>query len=57
MTTSEKKICCICQNEIDGKYGHNAEPVKSGRCCSPCNHTIVLPTRLKQFFQTKGKQK
>lgn len=37
--------CCICGGPL-GKYGNNAEPVKSGRCCDKCNYEVVLPTRL-----------
>ncbi len=43
--------CVICSNEIEvnsvWSEGHNAEPVKSGRCCGLCNETIVIPERLK----------
>ena len=49
--------CCICRNEIDRQYtvdgillwdkGHNAHPVKEGRCCTLCNSTVVVPTRIK----------
>jgi hypothetical protein len=49
--------CIICGNLIDElrhpisgevvwDQGHNAEPVKDGRCCSHCNNTVVLPQRL-----------
>ena len=50
--------CCICKKEIEKQYtpkgkiywdqGHNAEPVKIGRCCNNCNKTVVIPARLKQ---------
>lgn len=36
--------CSICGNIIEG-YGHNPEPVNSGRCCDKCNSDVVLPTR------------
>ena len=49
-------ICCICSEEIgdmindDGEVywstGHNASPVKAGRCCTTCNIRIVIPERL-----------
>jgi hypothetical protein len=44
-------ICSICRGPIpvehgSWKYGHNAEPVNDGRCCSDCNHNVVIPTRL-----------
>ena len=55
--------CCICHGKIEthihpstGKpywtQGHNAVPVKDGRCCDNCNQFVVLPTRLKhiEFF-------
>jgi hypothetical protein len=42
--------CCICNKEIDKQgawtQGHNAMPVKDGRCCSSCNSDIVIPERL-----------
>jgi hypothetical protein len=27
-------------------HGHNALPVKDGRCCTQCNESKVLPARL-----------
>ena len=52
---STDKVCCICNGPIDphttpeGKvywtHGHNALPVKDGRCCTACN-SIVLSARL-----------
>ena len=49
-------ICCICEKDIDHqrnldgevfwKTGHNASPVKTGRCCTHCNIRIVIPERL-----------
>jgi transcriptional regulator NrdR family protein len=42
--------CVICTLQIDkvGDWtkGHNAEPVKTGRCCSRCNDMKVIPMRL-----------
>lgn len=53
------KKCCLCGNDIDfqrdekGKIfwtdGHNAEPLKDGRCCSVCNETKVIPERIKHM--------
>ena len=40
--------CCICNNEIEG-YPNNAEPIKSGQCCTNCNLEIVIPNRLKHM--------
>lgn len=54
--TIEIKECDICGKPIDihykedgtpyWAYGHNAEPVVSGRCCDNCQATVVLPMRL-----------
>ena len=40
--------CVICGKRMSG-MGHNAEPLKSGRCCSKCNEKEVLPYRLANF--------
>ena len=50
------KDCVICGEGIDVQLhgwadGHNAEPVKDGRCCSSCNSTVVIPARLKQRME------
>lgn len=42
--------CVICKGEITG-HGHNAEPVKNGRCCDLCNSIEVIPARLNQSAQ------
>ena len=54
-------ICCICDKEIehmkteDGevywKIGHNARPVKAGRCCTKCNIKVVIPERLEGILE------
>jgi hypothetical protein len=52
--------CSICENEIDvvkhpitnkvlWDEGHNAQPAKSGRCCTRCNDDVVIPMRLKKM--------
>ncbi len=51
-----RKECVICKGEIEaqktpeGKVfwdkGHNAMPVVEGRCCTSCNHSVVIPARL-----------
>tara|TARA_R110000824_G_scaffold288198_1_gene476167 strand:- start:496 stop:714 length:219 start_codon:yes stop_codon:yes gene_type:complete len=57
MTEVNEKMCSICDNPINkmidtvsGKVywidGHNAEPINSGRCCSTCNDTYVIPARI-----------
>ena len=39
-------LCCLCGEELDDPYGHNALPVADGRCCVVCNDTEVIPARL-----------
>ena len=50
--------CCLCKKDIDiqvffngntWKEGHNAQPLKDGRCCSNCNSTKVIPARLNRL--------
>lgn len=48
------KLCSICGKEIDIQQngwtgGHNAQPINSGRCCTNCNNTIVLPRRIRDI--------
>ena len=43
--------CSICTSEIDVQSngyegGHNALPLSSGRCCTKCNDTEVIPMRM-----------
>ena len=43
--------CSICTSEIDVQAngyegGHNALPLSSGRCCTKCNDTEVIPMRM-----------
>ena len=50
--------CVICKAKImpdpDGwDGGHNAEPVKVGKCCGGCNEAVVVPMRLRQFQARK----
>ncbi len=48
-----ERTCVICEKVYykDGKEfnsrGHNAQPVKEGRCCDDCNYTVVIPARLR----------
>ena len=44
--------CVFCDVEMNSIHDtHNPEPVKeSGRCCSHCNTTVVIPARLRQIF-------
>jgi len=65
-TRSKRKIypliCSICGNEVDIQFGtwrdgHNAEPVNSGRCCSSCNDTVVLPARIARIYASDKEHK
>jgi hypothetical protein len=43
--------CCLCKKEIPVEAngyaeGHNAEPLRKGRCCNECNLAIIIPLRL-----------
>ena len=44
--------CVICGVEMNSIHEtHNPQPVTNGsedRCCSHCNQTVVIPTRLGQ---------
>ena len=51
-TYLKKLICAICKNRItDDPFGHNAEPVKKGKCCGRCNNMTVIPTRLNNLLK------
>jgi len=43
-----KLICVVYGKKIDDKYGHNPKPVNdTGRCCTKCNKSVVIPARTK----------
>lgn len=61
LTGKEIHTCVICKGDIDHHIdyetgecywiiGHNAAPVKDGRCCDTCNATAVMTARLKPMF-------
>lgn len=42
----QESRCVLCGDQIEG-YGHNPQPVaQKGRCCTFCNDTKVIPTRI-----------
>ena len=45
--------CSICKDDIRDKFGHNAEPINNGRCCTMCNMTFVVPRRIKLQFESE----
>ena len=52
--------CCLCNNPIDVEHhtgwagGHNAQPIKDGRCCSDCNDVVVIPFRFADIGESLG---
>ena len=36
-----KNICVVCKEGYNG-HGHNALPLKKGRCCDMCNNFVIL---------------
>ena len=38
-----------CKDDIINEFGHNAEPINSGRCCDTCNLMVVVPRRIKEM--------
>ena len=42
----KKWKCVLCSRTCTG-FGHNAEPVAKGKCCTICNDVKVLPYRLR----------
>jgi hypothetical protein len=48
-----KGRCVICEGKIPvehgWKEGHNAQPVRNGRCCGRCNIEVVVPMRMRRM--------
>ena len=49
-------ICSICGKGYEG-YGNNAQPINNGRCCESCNATVVIPRRIQEYQNRKGKNR
>jgi hypothetical protein len=47
--------CCLCKFYFAG-YGHNARPVKDGRCCEGCNFDHVIPERMRWVMEEWDKE-
>lgn len=53
---ARKTRCCICDlpimpEKISGwRFGHNAQPVRNGRCCAACNDMYVIPERIRRLY-------
>jgi|TARA_R110002012_G_scaffold139587_1_gene296975 hypothetical protein len=60
MSEAKDKKCVICTGDLDVKktpegkvywdQGENAEPYATGRCCSRCNDTFVIPARMEAIY-------
>lgn len=64
MKTKQKGfICCLCGERKMGwgdkkQYGNNPSPIKHrGECCEDCNNSIVIPRRIKDFFESQKQLK
>lgn len=51
---AKTKRCSICGNDLDDRFGHNAQPINDGRCCDTCNATVVIPRRLRDIGFTES---
>lgn len=52
----QHKDCAICKKTItDDPYGHNAQPLRDGVCCSFCNESYVLTSRRAQIRDAEYK--
>jgi hypothetical protein len=38
--------CAVCGLPMDDPRGHNAMPLRAGRCCNQCDDEVVMATRL-----------
>jgi len=47
MGRTMSKLCVLCSEYFE-EHGHDAMPIRHGRCCNRCNSTRVIPARLKQ---------
>ena len=57
--------CCLCGDKIDEQViktgaktviwaeGHNASPLKNGKCCTECNMSKVVPFRIICSLESK----
>jgi hypothetical protein len=53
MKNDKEGTCCLCNAHYDN-YGHNASPVKDGRCCDKCQEEKVLPARGEKHIPYHG---
>jgi len=51
ISVPQEESCVLCGGVLDNPHGHNPAPLaESGRCCSGCNYSKVLPKRLSYMF-------
>lgn len=50
-TYSKPIKCCICGNQTIER--HNAQPIMTGECCTGCNETRVIPSRIVMMTKTR----
>lgn len=48
----ETPECCLCKLPCETQWGHSAQPVAHGVCCSKCNRSVVLSARLAERRDT-----
>lgn len=49
------KLCAICAKPYKG-FGHNAQPLKNGRCCDACNARVLVARLTIAIALTSGRQ-
>jgi hypothetical protein len=52
---SKDQKCVLCGDGYAG-HGHNAQPLKDGRCCEGCNIEKVIPERVRAIRGLKWKR-
>ena len=51
------EVCQICRKQMKSFFEVNsAYPVSEGKCCIYCNHTVVVPARVKHLRQVNADQ-
>ena len=52
--------CCLCLKDIEitsygWSEGHNAQPLKDGRCCDSCNYKVLM-ARIGNHLKWSGEE-
>jgi hypothetical protein len=57
MNIEKTFTCCLCGKEVQ-EWPNNPWPIKKrGQCCKACDWAKVVPARMAQHLQGKGKHK